>query len=75
MRDEQVREAEPGLEILEESEDLSPARSVERRDGLVQYQKLGMGGERAGDADALSLSAAERAREPVRMLSSEAYEL
>src|SRR5260370_2908542 len=63
VRDEQVGEAEPRLETLEEGEDLSPARDVERRDGLVQYQQLGTGGERAAYAHALPLSAAEPLRQ------------
>jgi hypothetical protein len=72
VRDEDVREAEVGLERLEQVDDLRADRDVERRDGLVQDQELRVERERAGDADALALPARELVREAVRVLRAEA---
>ena len=62
MRDEQDREAEPLLQVLQEGQDLRLHGDVERRDRLVGDEHLGFERERAGDADALALAAGEFVR-------------
>ncbi len=60
--DEEVGEAEPALQVLQQVDDLRLDRHVERGDGLVADDQLGLRGERAGDADALALAAGEFVR-------------
>src|SRR3954471_2454921 len=57
--DEEVREPELLLQVLEQVEDLRLDRDVERRDGLVAHDQLRIQGECARDADALALPAGE----------------
>ena len=62
MADEQVGEVELVAQVHEQVEDLRLDRHVERRDGFVADQNLGLHRERAGDADALALAAGELMR-------------
>ena len=62
MRDEQHGHAEPGLNLLQQLEDLRLHRDVERGRGFVGDQKIGLVGERHGDHHALALSARELVR-------------
>ena len=55
--DEQISEAEPRLQILEQVDDLRLDRHVERRDRLVADDQLRLDREGAGDADPLTLPA------------------
>ena len=55
--DEEVGEAELRLQVLEQVDDLALDRHVEGGDGLVADKNLRLHGERAGDADALALTA------------------
>jgi hypothetical protein len=55
VRDEHVREPEVVLEVLEQVQDLRLDRDVERGDGLVADDQLGVDREGACDADALAL--------------------
>ena len=57
--DEQVREIELGLKLLEQVHDLRLDRDVERRDGLVADEELGVQGQRACEADPLALPPGE----------------
>ena len=57
--DEQHREAEFLLQILQQVDDLRLHRDVERADRFVADDQVGIGRERAGDADALALAAGE----------------
>ena len=59
MRDEEVREAEVALQVLEQVQDLRLDRDVERRDRLVADDEVGVDRERAGDPDALALATGE----------------
>ena len=43
---------------------------VERAERLVHQHDLGLGGERAGDADALAFAAGELRRQPVAVLGA-----
>ena len=63
VRDEQVGQAEPLLQVLQQVDDLRLDRHVERRDRLVADDELGLDGQRAGDADALALAAGELVRD------------
>src|SRR5438552_18333151 len=72
VADEEVREVELALERLEEVEDLRLHRDVERARGLVEHDELGVERERARDADALALAAAELVREAVRVVGGQA---
>src|SRR5438552_17057048 len=62
MSDEEVRELEAILELLEKVDDLRLDRDVERRDRFVADDELGLDRERAGDPDALALAARELVR-------------
>ena len=66
MGDEQVGQAELLLQVFEQVDDLGLDRDVERRDRLVGDDEIGVGRERAGDADALPLAAGELVRVAVR---------
>ena len=70
--DEQVGQAELLLEVVEQVQDLALDRHVERRDGLVADDELGVEGERPGDADALALAARELVRVAVDVALVEA---
>ena len=63
--DEEVGEAEVGLEVGEEVEDLGLDGDVEGGDGFVADDELGAQGQGAGDADALALAAGEFGGEAV----------
>ncbi len=65
MGDEQVGEAELVLQVFEEVNDLGLDRNVQRRDGFVGDDEVGVRGEGAGDPDPLSLAAGELVRVPV----------
>ena len=54
--DEEQRDPEVAPDLLEQLEHLRLDRDVERGDRLVEDQHGGIGGERTGDGDALSLS-------------------
>ena len=62
MGDEQHGHAEPGLNVLQELEDLRLHGDVERGGRLVGDQKVGLVGERHGDHRALALPAGELVR-------------
>ncbi len=62
VRDEEKRETEFVLQLLQEVHDLCLNRDVEGADGLVAHDELGPNGESAGDADALALPAGELVR-------------
>jgi hypothetical protein len=62
VADEDVRQAEPIAQADEQVHDLGADRDVERRDRLVEDEDRGLGGERAGDADALALAARQLVR-------------
>src|SRR4029077_11837445 len=57
MADEEKGEAELLLQVLQEIDDLRLHRDVERGDGLVANDEIGLRRERASDADALALAA------------------
>src|SRR6516225_9789193 len=59
MRDKEVGEMHLFLQFLEQIDNLRLDRYVERRHGLVADDELRTHGESAGDADPLTLSAAE----------------
>ncbi len=67
VADEEDREVEVAAQLHEQVQDLRLDRHVERRHRLVADEELGADGERAGDADALTLAAGELAGEPVGM--------
>ena len=63
------------LQVLEQVDDLGLDRDVERRDGLVGHQELGVERQRAGDADALALAAGELVGIAVVVLGVEPHDL
>jgi hypothetical protein len=69
---EEYGQAELALEVLQQVDHLRLDRHVERRHGLVADDQLGLGGERAGDADPLALAAGEFVRIAERMPGREA---
>ena len=72
VRDEDVGEAEPVLQIAQQIDDLRPDRDVERRDRLVADDELRLDRERAGDGDALALAAGEFVRIAARRCAARA---
>ena len=60
--DEQQRDAEPGLDFVEQFQHLRLHRDIERRDRFVRHQHVGIERERTGDGDALALAAGELVR-------------
>ena len=58
--DEQEGELQPRLQLEQQVQHLRLDRDVERGDRLVGHHQPRIGGERAGDADALALAAARR---------------
>ena len=75
VRDEEEREAQLALQVLEQVDDLRLDRHVQRGDRLVGDDQLRLQGERAGDADALALAAGELVRVAVVVLGVEADDL
>ena len=72
VRDEEIREPEVVLEVLEQVQDLRLDRDVERRDRLVADDQLRVERERARDPDPLPLAARELVRVAVREARVEA---
>jgi hypothetical protein len=72
MRDEQVGQAEAALQVLQQVHHLRLDRDIERADRLVAHHQLRLHGQRARDADALALAAAELVRIALRMERREA---
>ena len=62
MRDEEVRQLQPLLQIHQQLHDLRLHRHVQRRDGLVGDQERRVQRQRAREADPLPLASAELAR-------------
>ena len=62
VADEDVGEPEALLQGAHQVDDLRLDRHVERRDGLVGHDQLGLDGERAGDRQPLALAAGEFVR-------------
>ena len=62
VRDEEIRQAELLLQIEQQVHDLRLHRHVERRHGFVADDERRLEGERAREADALPLAAAEFVR-------------
>ena len=60
-----MRQAELPLQVLQQVDDLRLDRDVERGDRLVADDQVGLGGQSAGDADALALAAGELVRPAV----------
>src|SRR5881409_4318873 len=75
VRDEEQRESEPPLQVLQEIEDLGLDGDIQRRHGLVGDDETRPDGERAGDADPLALPAAELVRMAVARVGWQADEL
>ena len=73
--DEQVRQAELLLEVLQQVHDAGLDRHVERRDRLVEDDHRRVEGEGTGDADALALAAGELVGEALGVVGRQADEL
>ena len=73
--DEDVREPEVLLEVLQQVQDLRLHRDVERRHRLVADDQLRVDRERPRDADPLALAAGELVREAVVVLGVQADDL
>ena len=73
VADEQQREAELALQVLQQIDDLRLDGDVERRDRLVADDQFGFGGERPGDADALALAAGEFVRPAAQRVARQAH--
>ena len=56
------RHAEPGAQVVQESDDLLLRRHIEAGRRLVEHDEIGIAGKRHGDADPLLLAAGELVR-------------
>ena len=72
VRDEQVREPEASLQVLQQVDDLRLDRDIERRYRLVADDEPRLHRDRARDADALALPAGEFVRVAPRVLRRKA---
>ena len=72
VRDEDVGEAEPVLQVAQQIEDLRADRDVERRDRLVADDQFRLDRQRPGNGDALALAAGEFVRIAAREARLEA---
>ncbi len=72
--DEEERDTEFVLQILQQVDHAGLNRHVERRDGLVENEQLGLQDEGPGDTDALALAARELVRVTVRVVGLEPHE-
>ena len=72
VRDEQVRKAQLALQVFKHVDDLRLDGHVQRGNRLVADDELGVRGERAGDADALALTAGELVRVAGRLFAGDA---
>jgi hypothetical protein len=59
VADQQDRHAEAAVGVGQHAEQVQRGARVEGRGGLVGQQHVGLGGQRAGDGDALLLAAGE----------------
>jgi hypothetical protein len=75
VRDEEISEAQPLLELHQQIDDLRLDRHVEGRDRLVADDEVWLERQRPGDADSLPLAARELVRMPTDMLPREADEV
>src|SRR5205809_4388138 len=73
VADEEQREAELPLQILQQVDDLRLDGDVERRDRLVADDQFGFRGKRPGDADTLALAAREFMRSAAQRVARQAY--
>ena len=71
VRHEEVGQPELGLQIQQQVQDLGLHRDVQGRDRLIGDHQARVQGQRAGDADALALAAAEGMREAPHVLGPE----
>ena len=62
VRDEQVREAELLLQLLQQVDDLRLNRNVQCRHRLVRNDEIRLGGDRSGDSYPLPLAPGELVR-------------
>ena len=72
---EEIGEAELALEMFEQVDHLALDRNVERGDGLVAHDHIGLDGERPCNADALALAAGKLVRIAQRHVGEEPDEL
>src|SRR5438445_4169400 len=75
VRDEQVREAELALEVLQQVQDLGLDGDVEGARRFVEDHELRVQREGPSDPDSLALPAAELMGEPVEVLGVQAHPL
>ena len=75
VRDEEVREVELLLQLLEQVDDLRLDRDVERGHRLVRDDEVGIDRDRAGEADALALAARELVRVAAGRIGGQADDL
>ena len=75
MRDEQVCQPEPFLQLHHQVDDLRLDVDVQRRDRLVGDDKLRSHRQRPGDRDALPLAAREFVRETADTLGGKADQI
>ena len=68
--DEQVGQAELGLELVQQVDHAGLDGDVERRHRLVEHEQLGLQRQRPGDADPLPLAAGELLRVAVGVVGS-----
>ena len=68
VRDEQIRQTQPRLQVLQQIDHLRLDRHIERGHRFIAHHQRRLDGKRARDADALALPAGELMRISLRMV-------
>jgi hypothetical protein len=71
VRDQQIRDVNALLEPLQQGEDSTAYRDVERRSRLIEDHERGLRRDRSSDPNALQLAPAQLVRIAVHMLGEE----
>src|SRR5258708_24514091 len=73
VADEQQRQTQLALQVLQQVDDLRLDGNIERGDGLVAHDQVRFGSERPRDGDALALAAGELVGPAVRGVARQAH--
>ena len=74
VRDEQERQVQILLQVAQQVQDLGLNRDIQRRDGFVADDEVGLQRQCPGDADALALAARELMGEQVPLVGTQPHQ-
>src|SRR5450830_101159 len=75
MGNEEIRQVQPLLQLLEQVDDLRLNRHVQGRDGLIQDKQFWIDNKRAGNPDTLTLTTGELMRIAPFVFRAQAHRL